>query len=181
MLTSILYSFILILVANDLHLQIELLRIITGEKAMTAETSQIRKQNREMLSAVGLRNTSQRASILEIIRRGEGHLDADEVHRRARKTQPRLSLSTVYRTLQTLKELGLIEEVHLDETHHHYEIKDADEHHHLICLGCGKVVEFASSASNKMKDEVSRENRFEITGIEVRMTGYCPECRKEGK
>jgi Fe2+ or Zn2+ uptake regulation protein len=171
--------FILYLVANDSHLQLELQRFIAGEKIMPTETTKIRKQNREMLSAVGLRNTSQRASILEIIRRGQGHLDADEVHRRARKTQPRLSLSTVYRTLQTLKELGLIEEVHLDETHHHYEIKDADEHHHLICLGCGKVVEFASSALKKMKNEVSRENGFDITGTEVRMTGYCPECRKE--
>lgn len=148
---------------------------------MPVETAEMRKRNGEMLNAVGLRNTSQRASILEIIRHGQGHLDADEVHRRARKTQPRLSLSTVYRTLQTLKELGLIEEVHLDETHHHYEIKDADKHHHLICLGCGKVVEFASSALKKMENEVSRENGFEITGTEVRMTGYCPECRKESE
>ncbi|OGN90116.1 MAG: hypothetical protein A2158_01010 [Chloroflexi bacterium RBG_13_46_14] len=146
---------------------------------MTSEISNTQKKNRELLSEAGLRNTSQRQSILDIIRRGQGHPDADEVYRRARKKQPRLSLSTVYRTLQTLKELGLVEEVHLDETHHHYEIKASNEHHHLICLGCGKVVEFECPMSVQMKEEVSKEKGFEVVNTEVRMTGYCPECRKE--
>ena len=73
------------------------------------------------LRTTGLRVTAQRALILEIIRHGEGHLDADEIHLRAKKKQPRLSLSTVYRTLQKLKELNLVEELHFDENHHHYE------------------------------------------------------------
>jgi Fur family ferric uptake transcriptional regulator len=146
---------------------------------MAAGVSNAKKKNRELLSEAGLRSTSQRQSILDIIRRGQGHLDADEVYRRARKKQPRLSLSTVYRTLQTLKELGLVEEVHLDETHHHYEIKASNEHHHLICLGCGKVVEFECPMSIQMKEEVGKEKGFEIVNIEVRMTGYCPECRRE--
>jgi Fur family ferric uptake transcriptional regulator len=146
---------------------------------MMSEISNTKKKNRELLSEAGLRSTSQRQSILDIIRRGQGHLDADEVYRRARKKQPRLSLSTVYRTLQTLKELGLVEEVHLDETHHHYEIKASHEHHHLICLGCGKVVEFECPMSVQMQEEVSKEKGFEVVNTEVRMTGYCPECRKE--
>jgi Fur family ferric uptake transcriptional regulator len=137
-----------------------------------------KKNNRELLSEAGLRNTSQRESILDIIRRGQGHLDADEVYRRARKKQPRLSLSTVYRTLQTLKELGMVEEVHLDETHHHYEIKASNQHHHLVCLGCGKVVEFECPKSIKMMNEISREKGFEVINTEVRMTGYCPDCRR---
>jgi Fur family ferric uptake transcriptional regulator len=146
---------------------------------MAAGISNTKKKNRELLSEAGLRSTSQRQSILDIIRHGQGHLDADEVYRRARKKQPRLSLSTVYRTLQTLKELGLVEEVHLDEAHHHYEIKASNEHHHLICLGCGKVVEFECPTSIQMKEEVGKEKGFEIVNTEVRMTGYCPECRRE--
>ncbi|MBN2240647.1 MAG: transcriptional repressor [Dehalococcoidales bacterium] len=146
---------------------------------MATKSVDKKQKTGDILNAVGLRNTIQRQSILEIIRNGQGHLDADEVYQRARKKQPRLSLSTVYRTLQTLKEMGLIEEVHLDETHHHYEIKDSRDHHHLICLGCGKVVEFECPMSVKMVEEVSRDKGFEITNTEVRMTGYCPDCRKE--
>ena len=145
---------------------------------MPANLTTIRRKNREVLNTAGLRSTSQRALILEIIRQGQGHLDADEVYRRARRKQPRLSLSTVYRTLQTLKKLGLVEELHFDEAHHHYEIKPSTEHHHLVCLGCGKVIEFECPMSRKIREDISREMGFEVTNAEVRMTGYCPTCRQ---
>ena len=137
--------------------------------------------NLRTLNVSGLRITNQRALILEVIRHGEGHPDADEVYRRARERQPHLSLSTVYRTLQTLKKLGLVEEVHFDEAHHHYEIKPPAEHHHLVCIGCGKVVEFECPQSQKMREDVSREKGFEVTDAEVRMRGYCPTCRQGRK
>lgn len=127
----------------------------------------------------GLRNTSQRALILEIVRQGNGHLDADEVYRRARQKKPRLSLSTVYRTMQTLKRLDLIEEVHIDETHHHYEIKRSSEHHHLVCIGCGRVIEFRYPLTEQVKKNVPEASDFEITGSEIRMTGYCGSCQKK--
>ena len=136
---------------------------------------------RRALRVPGLRVTNQRALILEVIRHGQGHLDADEVYRRAQKKQPRLSLSTVYRTLQKLKELGLVEELHFDEAHHHYEIKRPTEHHHLVCLGCGRVVEFECPLSQKMKEDVSREKDFQVTSVEVQITGYCPTCRQGRK
>jgi Fe2+ or Zn2+ uptake regulation protein len=125
--------------------------------------------------------TNQRALILDIIRRGEGHLDADEVYRQARAKQPRLSLSTVYRNLQTLKSLGLIEELHYDEAHHHYEIKPTTKHHHLVCLDCGTVVEFECPMSHNMREHVSLENGFLVVDEEVRMMGYCSECRSKRK
>jgi len=139
------------------------------------------KTNHRALSGTGLRTTNQRALILEIIRRGKGHLDADEVYRRARDKQPRLSLSTVYRTLRMFKKLGLVEELHFDEAHHHYEARPSAEHYHLVCRGCGKIVEFECPLSQKMREDVAREKDFEITDIEVRMTGYCSKCRQSKK
>ena len=137
------------------------------------------KNNRRALNTTGLRVTNQRALILEVIR--QGHLDADEVYRQARKKQPRLSLSTVYRTLRMFKKLGLVEELHFDEAHHHYEVKPSSEHQHLLCLGCGKVVEFKCPLSPKMRENIARENDFEVTGVEIRMTGYCLKCRQNKK
>ena len=137
--------------------------------------------NNKALNVTGMRVTKQRALILEIIRRGQGHLDADEVYRRAREKQPRLSLSTVYRTLQLLKRLGLVEEVHFDEAHHHYEVKPSAEHHHLVCLGCGKVIEFRYPLARYVKRNVTEAHDFEITGTEIRMTGYCFKCRQARK
>ncbi len=122
-----------------------------------------------------LRVTNQRALILEIIRQGRGHLNADEIYRRVLKRQPRINLSTVYRTLRLFKELGLVEEVHFDDEHHYYEIKPTSEHHHLVCLGCGKVVEFRYSLTRYVKRNVPETKDFEIVYTEIRMTGYCSE------
>ena len=145
---------------------------------MTSKTKSL-EGNRKTLNVTGLRATSQRALILEVIRRG--HLDADEIYRQARMRQPRLSLSTVYRTLRMFKKLGLVEELHFNDAHHHYEMKPSSEHHHLVCLGCGKVVEFKCPLSPKMKEAIAREKGFEITGVEIRMTGYCSKCRQNRK
>ena len=145
-------------------------------RAMKKQTLGIKHK---ALNLAGARTTNQRALILEIIR--QGHLDADEIYRRAREKQPRLNLSTVYRTMRMLKELGLVEELHFDEAHHHYEMKRHAEHHHLVCLGCGKVVEFNCLLSPKMKENIGRKKGFEVTGAEVRMTGYCSECRVKKK
>jgi len=143
-----------------------------------ASKMQSLESKRKTLKASGMRATSQRALILDIIRRG--HLDADEIYRQAREKQSRLSLSTVYRTLRMFKELGLVKELHFDEAHHHYEANPSSEHQHLVCLGCGKVVEFECPLSLKMREDIGREKGFEITGVEIRMTGYCSKCRQKG-
>jgi len=126
-----------------------------------------------------MRVTQQRALIMEIIRQGQGHLDADEIYLRARQKKPRISLSTVYRTLHMFKKLGLVEELHFDDAHHHYEVRPSAEHHHLVCLGCGKVVEFQYPLSRYIKQTVPEARGFDIAEVEVRMTGYCLECRQQ--
>ncbi len=137
--------------------------------------------SRKTLNVAGKRVTNQRALIIEIIRQGEGHLDADEIYRRAREKGTRLSLSTVYRTLQMLKKLGLVEELHFDEEHHHYEVKPSAEHHHLICLGCGRVIEFNRPLSRYIKRNIPEAKGFDIAETEVRMSGYCSKCRRSRK
>jgi len=139
------------------------------------------KTEPRILNKAGVRVTNQRSLILDIIRRGRGHLDADEVYRQARQRHPSISLSTVYRNLRLLKELGLVDELHFDETHHHYEVKPSAEHHHLVCLGCGKVIEFQCPLSQHVKDSIAEVESFEIVSTEVRMAGYCPKCRQEKK
>jgi len=132
--------------------------------------------NRQVLNKAGMRVTNQRALIMDIIRRGKGHLDADEIYRRAREKESRLSLS-----LHMFKKAGLVEELHFNEDHHHYEVKPPTEHHHLLCLGCGRVIEFSRPLSRYIKRNVPEAKGFDVTGTEVRMTGYCPRCRQSRK
>lgn len=151
--------------------------ISISKKPVKGKSGRI-ENSRAALNMAGTRVTSQRALILETIRQGEGHLDADEIYRRARKKQPRLSLSTVYRTVQALKKLGLIEELRFDESHHHYEAKPPTKHHHLVCLGCGRVIEFQYPLS-RIKRNVAGGGDFEIVDADIRVTGYCPRCRQD--
>jgi Fe2+ or Zn2+ uptake regulation protein len=134
---------------------------------------------RKILDRSSQRVTAQRALLLELLRQSSGHVDADELYRRARKKNSRISLSTVYRNLQLFKKLGLIEEHHFDEEHHHYEVKSGAEHQHLLCINCGKVVEFACPVSRNLRKDVGKQYDFDITGVEVRMTGLCSSCRNK--
>jgi len=136
---------------------------------------------RQVLSSSSQRVTAQRALLLKLLRQSGGHLDADELYLRARRKNSRISLSTVYRNLQLFKKLGLIEEHHFDEEHHHYEVKSGAEHQHLLCIGCGKVVEFACPLSREFGNNIGKQYDFDISDVEVRMTGLCSSCRTRGK
>ncbi len=153
------------------------MRNISNKDKMKSKTG-LSENRRAALNAAGKRVTSQRTLILEIIQKGRGHLDADEIYRQASSKRSRLSLSTVYRTLQTLKELGLVDELHFDEAHHHYEEKPSIEHHHLVCNRCGQVIEFEYPLSRYIKKNVTVAKDFEIIDTEIRVTGYCPKCRQ---
>jgi Fur family ferric uptake transcriptional regulator len=125
--------------------------------------------------------TTQRSLLLELIRQADRHLDAGELYRRARAKEPRISLATVYRNLKLFKELGMIAENNLGETHSHYEIKGTTEHHHLVCLGCGQVVEFDSPLIAEAIAGIQHEKGFDITLAQLKMEGYCPKCKEKRK
>jgi len=126
----------------------------------------------------GKRATSQRTVLLDLIRRADGHLDADELYRRARELGHAISLSTVYRNLKLFRDQGLVEERHFAAEHRHYEVKASDEHHHLVCVGCGAVTEFASPLAKRLKREVESSIGFRVTDTEIRIQGYCARCKE---
>jgi Fe2+ or Zn2+ uptake regulation protein len=123
------------------------------------------------------RSTEQRQLIQDILQHADGHLDADDIYQRARLKSPGISLSTVYRNLQMFKELGLIKE-HQFGSRRCYEAAPRGKHHHLVCLGCGRVFEFKCPSSERLKDEISRKEGFRVTEAEVCLAGYCPECQE---
>ena len=126
----------------------------------------------------GKRITSQRRLLLDILRQADGHLDADELFRRAKLKEPHISLSTVYRNLRLFKESGMITERHFVEEHHHYEVTLESDHHHLICLGCGQVVEFNSDQIDNKAQEIGTKHGFEVVRSDLHIEGYCSNCKK---
>lgn len=131
------------------------------------------------LRAAGRRVTSQRRLVLQILAEAEGHLDANEIYERGRRQDARLSLSTVYRTLSMLKETDVVRELHLDDEHHHYELADEDEHSHLVCLVCGRVIEVDSTVFARAALVAGQAHGFHIASAHVELAGYCADCRPQ--
>jgi Fur family ferric uptake transcriptional regulator len=125
--------------------------------------------------------TSQRRLLLELLRDAEGHIDAKELYRRASVRDESISPATVYRSLNLFKELGLIDEIRLGKIRCYYEIKQSPEHQHLVCQGCGKVMEFQTPYFQKLIKAVQQEHAFKITKAELYLQGYCPECEEKEK
>jgi Fur family ferric uptake transcriptional regulator len=125
--------------------------------------------------------TSQRQLLLELLRNAEGHVDAKELYRRASDRDESISPATVYRSLNLFKELGLIDEMRLDKIRCYYEIKQPLEHQHLICQGCGKVMEFQNSHFQKLIEAVRSEHGFKVTKAVLYLEGYCSECKEKEK
>jgi Fe2+ or Zn2+ uptake regulation protein len=124
---------------------------------------------------------NQRRLLLELLRDAEGHIDAKELFRRASARDESISPATVYRTLNLFKELGLIDEMRLGKIRCFYEIKQSPEHQHLICKGCGKVMEIQNPYFQKLVKAVRREHGFKVTKAELYLEGYCPECEEKEK
>ena len=138
---------------------------------------------KDLLRAHGKRITSQRALLLQIIEESTEHLDAEALYRRAKRREPRINLTTVYRTLNLLKESGLIEPSYLTHDHHReqFEPKPDAEHYHFTCIQCGKVIEFESPLIEQLRREVRRKFGVEFTHGCLCFEGYCAECANKRK
>lgn len=123
--------------------------------------------------------TNQRRLLLEILRDAEGHIDAKELYRQASSRDSSISQATVYRTLKLFKELGLIEERLFGRIRCYYEVSGLPDHQHLICRGCGKVMEFNNPHFNELVKAVELEHGFRVTKAELYLKGYCPDCEEK--
>jgi len=136
------------------------------------------KKDREIY---GHSMTAQRQLLLELLRDADEHIDAKELYRRASARDESIGPATVYRNLNLFKQLGLVEERRLGKVSCYYEIKRSPEHQHLVCQGCGKIIEFQNPLVGKLIKAVRREHGFKVTKAELYLEGYCPECEEKEK
>ena len=131
------------------------------------------------VEARGVRLTAQRRALIETIQGADAHLDAATLLSRARQRDPNIDRATVYRTLDLLKRLGLIDELdlmHLNGEKHYYEVKTQKDHLHLACFRCGAIEEFDSPTFQRLKREISARNDFEIQVMRLEVGGLCRRC-----
>src|SRR5437763_14298996 len=102
----------------------------------------------------GLRMTPQRQLILDAVASMPGHLSADQVYQHVVRVFPDVNISTVYRTLEVLEELGVVRHTHFHDGVAQYERTDAARHHHMVCSRCGAEAEVDAQVLEPLADEL---------------------------
>ena len=138
---------------------------------------------KNLLKQNGLKVTTQRVAILEVLDSMPGrHLTAEEIYDCVRVKYADIGIATVYRTIQMLSELNLIDKLNLDDGYVRYEISKSDKtdtshhHHHLICLDFGSVFAFQDDLLETLEERIKTTTGFEVVDHEVKLYGHCNNC-----
>lgn len=119
----------------------------------------------------GLRMTGQRRVIARVLSLATDHPDVEEVHRRAHAIDPRISLSTVYRTLKTFAAKGILERHDFGHGRGRYEAALSGHHDHLLDVDSGRVIEFSNPDIEALQERIARELGFELVGHKLELYG----------
>lgn len=141
---------------------------------------------KEMLKKKGLKVTNQRLLVLEVLAENrDKHMTAEDIYELVKEDYPEIGLATIYRTVQLLLEMQLVDRINLDDGCVRYEIGEytcgdisgKHHHHHLICRTCGKVLPFKDDLLEELERRIEEEAGFHVLDHELKFFGQCRECR----
>jgi Fur family ferric uptake transcriptional regulator len=127
----------------------------------------------------GHKITPQRISIVKLVMESEEHLTPSAIYEKVHKLDPEVGEVTVYRTLNILSELGIVCLVHTNENTHSYIVRPPGHHDHLICSGCGRVINFTGCNLAGLERRLKSETGFTIKEHRLDFYGECQECNRK--
>ena len=130
------------------------------------------------LSEQGYRLTPQRLMILSAIEDTDSHISADEIYTQVVAKYPNVNISTVYRTLELLKRLGLVTETDMGGGRVRYHPVDKGHHHHLVCQECGAITDLDESMLVSLKNTLLQDYNFVADLRHLAIFGRCVKCSK---
>ena len=125
----------------------------------------------------GFRITPQRIAIVEYLLKTEDHPSAEHIHKTIKKRYPMVSLSTVYKTLDLLKEKKLVNEIEVEgearfDAH-------TDEHINLVCMNCGKIEDIDEESLKIIQSKAAKKSKYLIVKSSFEFFGYCSNCKSK--
>jgi Fur family peroxide stress response transcriptional regulator len=127
-----------------------------------------------------VRVTRQRAAIYAALAETTSHPSAEDLYRMVKPQQPMMSRNTVYYTLGVLRNAGLVREVNVGHDMARYD-GNVSMHHHLICLGCGRILDVMDDDLNRLRLSSGQARGFDVLGHRVEFHGYCASCQQAGR
>jgi Fur family ferric uptake transcriptional regulator len=135
---------------------------------------------RTRISKEGLKATKQREEILNVFLDSSGHKNLAQIYAQVAKINPKIGYTTVYRTLKLFTHLGLATQRKFADGETRYEPASEGSHHdHLICLDCGKIIEFEDQTLEALQNGIAQRHRFKIFHHRMELYGRCEECNRK--
>lgn len=147
----------------------------------TAATREPWAAVRQRLRERGLRWTSQRRAVIDVLARTDGHVTGSELIERCRRIDPATIPSTVYRTLDVLEELGLVRHGHGADGREEFHVRPESEHGHLYCSACAGRWEIPPADARIVVDALQASGGFEVDLSHVTVVGRCSACAAAGR
>ena len=136
------------------------------------------KYFKDALRQESLRFTSQRLAILEDIIQNEDHRECDDIHQSLKSRNVSVSRATIYRTLDLLEKVGIIRKMNIGDGRFRYENQLSRSHHdHLICVRCGKIIEFIDQEVEHRQERIAAKYGFDLEDHTHQLFGVCTECQ----
>ena len=134
---------------------------------------------KHLKSSGKLRATPERYAVLDAVMQSQGHFDAEALYYRLKSSGVKISKATVYNTLELLQDCGLVSKYRFAENISRYEkAYGRPQHHHLICLECGDIIEFVNEKLERIQEEVCGQKDFTPQSSSLQIFGTCSRCRK---
>lgn len=134
----------------------------------------------------GYRLTAPRQAIMEVLSKGKKHLTAEEIYFEVHKKYPAIGLTTVYRTLELLVNMGFLVRFDFGDKKARFELIEGPHvkhHHHLYCKGCGRIIDYSEYADEekelleKTENGLEKKYKFKIDSHQICFYGLCEKCK----
>jgi Fur family ferric uptake transcriptional regulator len=133
----------------------------------------------QALKGMGYRMTPQRMMVVEALHDTDKHVSAEEIYAKVKAKYPYANISTVYRTLELLSELGLVNEISLGDGCVRFHPAEKGHHHHLVCQKCNSIIDLPESALAPLEDILSEKHRFKADLKHTAVFGLCSKCQSK--
>jgi Fur family ferric uptake transcriptional regulator len=160
--------------------QATLLPVSTEQEPLARKSRSSEKiPGKKIIRDLGLKVTTQRILILDVVRKGPSHFTAQDVFESVSEKNPAVGFATVYRFLRTLSEQGFVTEVRMGGMPARYEWAAKRHHDHLTCTSCGTINEFENAEIERLQEKVAKEFGFVLNEHILELYGICPDCRRK--
>lgn len=130
------------------------------------------------LEEAGYRLTSPRRALATLIARREGHFTAEDLLAESRRSRAGVTRATIFRSLDVLAELGLVERLDLPSGEHAFVACEPAHHHHIVCSSCGGSTEVADNGLEAVAAAIAAQSGYRVDTHRLELFGLCPACRK---